>query len=123
MQGSKDGRVLKVGGVAAEPPAGILSVVGEDGSRAGLVVDALLIGLDAVIFERRQQEVAYLHGVVTAAAPDAEAPDGPVAKPQQQDDGEQPEQCVLKLLFPDVPMQVGHVEDLDGARLKGERAG
>jgi hypothetical protein len=73
--------VLKFGGVAAEPPAGVVAAVGEEGSCAGLVGGALLVGLDAVVLERREQELAYLHGIVTAAVPYADAPDGPVADP------------------------------------------
>ena len=73
--------VLKFGGVAAKPPAGVVAAVGEEGSCAGLVGGALLVGLDAVVLERREQELAYLHAIVTAAVPYADAPDGPVADP------------------------------------------
>ena len=72
---------MKFGGVASEPPAWVVAAVGKDGSRAGLVGSALLVGLDAVVLERGQQELADLYRIVTAPAPDADAPDGPVAEP------------------------------------------
>ena len=72
---------LKFVGVAAEPPAGIVAGVGEDGSGAGLGVGALLVGFHAVIFERREQDLVYLDSVIAAAVVDADAPDGPVAEP------------------------------------------
>jgi hypothetical protein len=60
----------------------------------------LLVGLDAVIFERGEQKLAHLHGVIAASAPDADMPDRPVAEPQYKDGGQQPEESVAEVSLP-----------------------
>jgi hypothetical protein len=90
---------LPVGGVAAEPPAWVVAAVGEDGSGAGLVGGALLVGFHPMIFEGSQQDLVYLHAIVTATVPDSDSPHCPVAKPHKQGRCQQPEQRVANLSF------------------------
>jgi hypothetical protein len=73
--------LLPLGGVAAQPPAGVVAAVGEDGACAGLVCCALFVGLHSVILEWGEQDVVYLHAVVAAAVPDSDSPDRPVTEP------------------------------------------
>ena len=80
--------------MSPQPPARIFAAVGKERPGAGLVCGALLVGFHPMIFERGEQELRDLHAAVAGAMVHADAPERPVAAPEQQHGGEQPEQRV-----------------------------
>ena len=103
---------MDVGGMAAEPPAGVGAGVGKDGAGAGLAGRTLRIGLEAAVLKRSEHELGDLHGIVTAAVTDTDAPDGPVAGPEEEGSGEEREEGVGGEFLPVVQqLPGGIVED------------
>ena len=90
---------LELRRVTPQPPAWVLAAVRKDRADAWLVSRALLIGVDAMVLERGEQELCDLHAAIAGSVMCADSPDGPVATPQQQRDGEKPEKSIRDPFF------------------------